>query len=161
MPIASSDIKYYKTTNNLGGAKTANEVANATLAEIFANTSSAEALTGSVRFACIYVENTHASLTLSVVKQWLVSNTPSTDTHCQIGLGSSGVDGTEQTITDENDAPTGVTFSDAIDEDNAILLPDLAAGEHQAIWIRWETDANAAAINVDNAVIRIKGDTPV
>ena len=41
----------------------------------------------------------------------IVTNTPSTDTSIEIALGSSAVNGTEQTIANENTAPTGVTFS--------------------------------------------------
>ena len=42
---------------------------------------------------------------------WIASNTPSADTTIEIALGSSAVNGTEQTIANESTAPTGVTFS--------------------------------------------------
>ena len=42
---------------------------------------------------------------------WIASNTPSADTTIEIALGSSAINGTEQTIANENTAPTGVTFS--------------------------------------------------
>lgn len=160
MPIAATDIKRYKTTNNLGGAITANEVNDATLAEVFANISSAEASSGVTKYACIYVRNKHGSLTLSAVKHWILSNTPSADTTYEIAVGKAGKNNPEPAIADETTAPTGVTFSAAANEAGAQSLPDLGPDDYIAIWLKLVVNANAAAVNLDNAVFRVKGDTP-
>ena len=63
-------------------------------------------------YRCFYVHNAmHATLTMQNSVIWIQSNTTSADTSIEIALGSSAVNGTEQTIANENTAPTGVTFS--------------------------------------------------
>lgn len=160
MTILAGEIKYFKTTNSLGGAKTATEVTSGLLSDIFAQTPSAEADTGKTEYACIYVENTNGVDTGTTVKQWLLSNTPSADTEDTIGFGTSGVDGVEQTIANKNTAPTGVIFSLAANEAGSISLPDLGPNKFHAVWIKRVTSPGAAGIAIDNSVIRTKMDTP-
>jgi hypothetical protein len=73
--------------------------------------SSQESNDWDTEYRCIYVVNTHASLTLQNAKVWISSNTPSSSTEIQIGLGSSAINGTEQTPGSESTTPSGVTFS--------------------------------------------------
>lgn len=160
MTISANEIKYFKTTNGLGGAKTATEVTSGLLSDIFAQTPSVEADAGKTEYACIYVQNTNGVDTGTAVKQWLLSNTPSTDTEDTIGLGSSGAGGTEPTIANKNTAPTGVTFSLAANEAGCLNIPDLGPGAFHAIWIKRVTSPGASGIAVDNSVIRTKMDTP-
>lgn len=162
MAIVSTDIKYSLSGGSsnpspaasLGGARSSTE-ADAT---IFDNVSSAEAVAGDVEYRCIYVLNSHGSLTLQGAKLWVQANTPSADTTIDIGLGTSAVNGVEQTISDENTAPTGVTFSAPANEGAAISIGDLGSGQHKAIWIRRAITAGAAAAN-DSFTLRVKGDT--
>lgn len=160
MPIINSDIKYLQSTNNLGGLITAAAVVNATLENLFNNISSAEAKAGVTKYACVYVKNTHATLTWSAVKQWILQNTPSNDTEVFIGIGVSGVDGEEPTIANELAAPAGVVFDLAADEATANNLPNLAKGEYHGFWVKLVVSPDAAAVALDNWKIRTKGDTP-
>lgn len=160
MPILNTDIKYFKTADNLGGAITATLVVSATLENLFSNISSAEAKDGVTKYACLYVKNTHASFTWSAVKQWILQNTPSNDTEVFLGLGVSGVDGEEPTIADELTAPAGVIFGSPEDEATANDLPNLAKAEYHGFWVKLVVSPNAAAIALDNWKIRTKGDTP-
>lgn len=167
MPIVASDIKIYlsggsgNTNPNaaLGGARSTTEVVDSTVANVFDNVSSAESAAGDTEYRCVYIRNAHGSLTLQSAKVWIQTNTPSTDTSAQIGLGTSAVNGTEQTVGSESAAPSGVTFADAATEGASLSIGDLAAGEHKALWIKRVIGAAAAAYNTDAVTIRIKGDT--
>lgn len=160
MAITAAELKYYKTTNNLGGAILGTEVTDATLENVFANITSAEAASGVVKYACLYIKNTNLSLTLTTVKQWIATQTASPTTSVKIGLGTAAVDATEQTIANELTAPAGVTFVTAVDEANHVAIADLANGSYKSFWLEWTVNAGSAAIAVDNAIVTTKGDTP-
>lgn len=121
--------------------------------------SSAESSSGDTEYRCIYVKNTNGSLTLQSAKVWIATNTPSTSTSVEIGLGTSAVGGTEQTVANENTAPSGVTFGTAAGEGNALTIGDIASGSHKAIWIKRIVSASAGAYNDDNYVLSYAGDT--
>ncbi len=167
MPIASSDIKYYLSGGSsnsdpnaaLGGAISSTQITDATVANLFDNVSSAETTAGDTEYRCLYVKNTHATLTLQSAKVYINTNTPSSDTSAEIGLGSSAVNGTEQTVANESTAPTSVTFSTAAGSGNALSIGNIPAGQHKAIWVKRIVNAGAAAYNADSVIIRVEGDT--
>ena len=163
MPIIASDIP----TLLSGGAANTNpalslggiESTTAAGSNLFDNVSSGEATAGDVEYRCFYVKNTHATLTLTGAKVWIQANTPSADTTIDIGLGTTAVGtGNEQTVADEQTAPSGVTFAAAANEGAALSIGDIAPGQHKAVWIRRTVNAAAAAAN-DTYTIRVKGDT--
>lgn len=162
MAITAAEIKLLLSggaanTNpdlSLGGAVSATD----TPANQFDRVTSTEASTGDSEYRCSYVKNTHATLTMVNTHLWITANTVSADTNIQIGLGTSAINGVEQTIADENTAPTGVTFSDAATEGAAITVGDLAPGQTKAIWWKRIVNAAAAASN-DTYNTRIKCDT--
>lgn len=165
MAILASEIKEYKSTysasgiDSLGGAITGTEITDNTTHNIWDVVSSAESSSGDTEYRCIYVKNTNTSLTLQAAKVWIATNTPSTDTSVEIGLGTSAVGGTEQTVTNEQTAPSGVTFSTAAGEGNALTIGDIASLSHKAIWIKRIVSASAGAYNDDNYVLSYAGDT--
>lgn len=164
MPIIASDIKFRLSggagnsdpTASLGGAMSSTEVNVATL---FDATSSAEAAAGRTEYRCIYVLNTHATLTALADKIWLAANTPSADTTLDIGLGTSAISGTEQTVANETTAPSGVSFAAAASEGAALSIGDLAPAAWKAVWIRRTTNAGAAGPIAETATLRNKCDT--
>lgn len=165
MAILASEIKEYRSTftassvDSLGGAITATEIVDNTTHNIWDVVSSAESLAGDTEYRCIYVKNTNSSLTLQSAKVWIATNTPSTDTSVEIGLGTSAVGGTEQTVANENTAPSGVTFSTAAGEGNALSIGNIPNGSYKAIWIKRIVGAAAGAYNDDNYVLSYAGDT--
>ena len=167
MPIASSDIKFYLSggaANSdpnaaLGGAISTTQIVDATVANLYDNVSSAESSAGDTEYRCFYVKNTHATLTLQSAKVYIQTNTPSTDTAAEVGLGSSAVNGTEQTVANETTAPTAVTFSSAAGVGNALSIGNIPAGQHKAIWVKRIVNAGAAAYNSDSVIIKVEGDT--
>lgn len=162
MPIVASDIKYRlsggasNTDGNasLGGAKSSTEAP----AGYFDNVSSAEAAAGDAEYRLIYVHNNHGSLAMLGAKIWIASQTPSAETTVDIGLGTSAVNGTEQTVANESTAPSGVSFSAPADFASGLALGDIPAGQHKAVWVRRTVTAGAAAAN-DGFTLRVQSDT--
>lgn len=166
MPIISTDIQYRLSggaANSdpnvaLGGAKSSTSV-GAGLHNLFDIVSSAESSSGDTEYRCVYVHNNHGTLTMQNSVIWIASNTPSADTTVEIALGSSAVNSTEQTIANENTAPTGVTFSAPSSFGTALSIGNIPAGQHKAVWIKRIVNAGAGAYNSDTATITVQCDT--
>lgn len=162
MAIASTDIQYRLSGGagnaspaaSLGGAKSTTAAGTS----IFDDVSSAEAVAGDTEYRCVYVHNAHASLTLVGAVAWVPTNTPSASTTVDVGVGTSAVNGTEQTVADENTAPSSVTFAAAATQGAGIALGDIPAGQSRAVWLRRTITAGAGAVN-DSFTLRVTGDT--
>lgn len=162
MPIVSADIQYRLSGGaanadqnaSLGGAKSS----TAAGASIFDGVAGGESSAGDVEYRCIYVHNNHGSLSLDNAVFWLPVNTPSSSTVIEAGLGTSALNGTEQTVANENTAPSGVTFTAVATKGAGVVLGNIPAGQHRAVWLRRTVTAGAAAAN-DGFTIRTEGDT--
>lgn len=162
MPIASSEIVYRLSGGagnsnqdaSLGGAKSSTVMGT----NLFDNVTSVESAAGDVEYRCYYVHNNNGTLTMENAVCWLQANTPSADSTLDIGLGTSAVNGTEQTVANESTAPSGVTFSAAANEGAAIALGNIPPGQHRAVWVRRTINAGAAAA-AETATLRVKCDT--
>lgn len=167
MAVIQTDIKFYLSGGaansdvnaSLGGAKSSVEITSAQLHNLFDVVSSAETSAGDIEYRCVYVENTNGTDTLLSAVAWLSVNTPSGDTSADIGLGTSAIDGTEQTVADESTAPAGVTFSAPATQGAGLAIGDMTAGQHKAIWLRRTVNAAASAYNNDGATLAVGGDT--
>lgn len=166
MPIVAADIKQRLSggtsntdpNDSLGGAKSSTEITDDTLNNLFDDVSGAESNNGDTEYRCFYVHNGHASLTLLSAKIWIDTNTPAGDS-VEIGLGTSAIGGTEQTIANENTAPTGVSFSSAAGEANALSIGDIPAGSHKAIWVKRIVPTSTSAADNNSYVLKISGET--
>lgn len=162
MAILNTDIKFRLSGGAanavalaaLGGAKSSVDMGTSLLNDV----TSAEALAGDIEYRCFYVHNAHATLAMITPKFWLEANTPSPTTTLDVGLGTSALNGTEQTIASVTTAPTGVSFSAATNEAGGIDLGDIPAGQHRAIWVRRTVNAATVAVN-ETATLRVKCDT--
>lgn len=164
MPITSGQIEYRLSggaansnpLTSLGGAKSS--VAAST--NLFDDVTSAESASGDIEYRCIYVHNAHGTLTLQNAVVWIVSQAAQLD-GIDIGLQGS-VNSTAQDLTGsgEGTAPTTptVTFSRPASKGAGISIGNIPAGQHQAIWIRRDINAGAAAAS-DGFTIRVEGDT--
>lgn len=171
MPITSSDILEFlsggsgnsSTTASLGGNPSTTQITDNTTHNIWDVVSSAESSAGDTEYRCIYVKNEHDTLTLQSAKVWIQTNTPSSDTSVEIGLGSSAVGSNpnEQggALANEQTAPTSVTFSTAAGEGNALSIGNIPPNQYKAIWIKRIVSASAAAANDDSYVLSYAGDT--
>lgn len=166
MPIISTDIQYRLSggaSNSsgdaaLGGIISSNAVSTS-VNSLFDAKSSAEAAAGRTEYRCFYVRNGHGSLTALGTKLWINANTPGADTTFEVGLGTSAISGTEQTVANETTAPSGVTFSAAASEGAALSIGDLAPGETKAIWVKLIVSAAAAGPVTETFTFRTKCDT--
>jgi hypothetical protein len=158
MAIASTDIiqrlsggaSNSTASASLGGAKSSSAAPTA----VFDTASAAEAAAGDVEYRCLYIHNNHGTLTLIGATANIQSDTPDSTTIVDIGLGTSAVNGTEQTIANEGTAPTSVTFSAG-----PVTLGDIPAGQHRAIWLRRTISAGCPAITGDSYTVRVSGST--
>lgn len=159
MPIIASDIQFRQSgAANLGGAISASAVSSA-LHGLWDVVSGAEALAGDIEYRCIYARNGHATLTLYNAVAFIQSNTPSAATAADIGLGTSAIGGTEQTIATEGTAPAGVSFSAPSTYAGGLAIGDIAPGQSKAIWIRRTVSAGAAAYSGDGMTLAVQGDS--
>lgn len=169
MPIASADIDYFLSGGSgnsspdasLGGARsTSTEVADNVDNNLFDDVSGTEHTAGRVEYRCIYVRNSHGSLTLTSPVVWINSDTTGADSDISIAVGTSAVNGTEQTIANETTAPTGVTWSDAaVSRATGLALGDLPTTQHKAVWIRRTITAGSTPQAADTCAIQAGGDT--
>lgn len=167
MPIVSTDIKYRLSGGaansdvnaSLGGAKSSVEVTSASLHNLFDQVSGDESAAGDIEYRCIYVHNGHGSLSLQNAVLWIDTNTPSTDTTVAIALGGEGLNGTAETVANENTAPSGESFTSPSTKGTGLSLTTIPAGQHYPIWIRRTVTAGAAAFNTDSVIIKVEGDT--
>lgn len=165
MAITSSDIKMYLSggsgntdpDSSLGGVISTTEVVTDTIENLFDNTTPDEAEVGDTEYRCVYIKNGHGTLTYSSAVVYMQSLTPSTDSSIEIGVGTSSMGGTEQTVADENTAPTGVTFISGVGTSNTISIGNITAGSHQAIWVKRIISALASSYTNDNTTLVIKG----
>lgn len=161
MPIASTDIDYKLSGGaansdpalSLGGAKSSVDVTTLTL---FDDVSSAEASAGDTEYRCIYVQNSHATLTLQTAKIFIQANT--TGSRISIALAGEGVNGTAETVANENTAPVGETFSQPADYASGLSLGNLAPGDYFPVWVKRVIPASAAAAT-DTYTLRVQGET--
>lgn len=167
MPIVSGDIHYRYSGGSansapgtsLGGAKSSVSITSASLNNLFDNVAGDEAASGDVEYRCVYLHNNHATITWESVVVWIDTNTPSSDTTVDIGLGSAAISGTEQTVANESTAPTGVTFTAPGSKGAGLSVGNLGPGAHKAIWLRRTVSAAASAYNSDSVILRAEGDT--
>lgn len=140
---------------SLGGVKSTSTVASSAL---FDDVSSVEASTGDTEYRCVYINNANAGTDVYYgVKIWIQTNTPSASTDMAIGLGTAGLNATEQTVANENTAPIGVTFSSPTSFATGLTVGDIPAGQHFSIWVRRTVTAGATPAS-DSATIQYQGD---
>lgn len=165
MSIVTGELKYYLSGGaantdpnlSLGGIISTTEVVNNTLHNLFDRVTGAESLAGDTEYRCIYVKNTNATLALVAAFVEINSQTTSPDTSLEIGLGTSAINGTEQTVANENTAPSGITFTAALSTPQTI--GDMAAGAFKAIWIKRVVSSSAGAFANDTTIVNFQGET--
>lgn len=179
MPISSSDLLVKQSVvtgsagnttaggaagTNLGKYISTTQLVDATLDNLFPDVTGDENAASNVDYQCMFIHNSHATLTLQNPKAWLFSETAggasaaiATDNIGATALGSSSAQAAQ--IANKNTAPTGISaFSTATSKSTGLSLPDIAPGQVVALWVR-RTAANSAAQNLDGVVVRVEGDT--
>ena len=166
MAIVASDIVFKLSGGaansdpnaSLGGARSSVTMGTG-IGNLFDNVSGAESTSGDTEYRCFYVLNTHATLTMQSAVIFILSNTPSTSSAVRIAVGTSAVNGTEQTVADESTVPSGVTWSTAANAGASLALGDIPAGQHRAVWVERVISVGAAAYNDDQCTLQVNCDT--
>ena len=159
MSITANEIKFYLSTNGLGGAITNTEITSGNLHNVFDIVNKVGSKDGETNYRCIFVRNTNPVETFKLVEAYLVANTPLASTEIAIGLDTGVVGGNAQEIPTENDEPLGVTFTELLGENNSLAIGDIPPNSYKAIWIRRKVEPNTTASSSDTATIRIDGQT--
>ena len=84
--VAATDLKIYKTTNNLGGAITGTQIATSTPNNLFSNVPNNERVIGEDYYACIFLKNAHATESMDNFKLWLSDKSFPHDTEIKWGF---------------------------------------------------------------------------
>lgn len=177
MAIVSSDIKQRlsvitgsagNTTagtvgSSLGKYISTTDVSGTPLNNLFPDVTGNENLASNVDYQCVFVYNSHGTLTLQNAVVYISAQVSGgataaigVDTTAQSAVGSSSAQAL--TIANKNTAPVSVSFSAPTTRGTGLSLGNLAPGNCVAFWIQ-RTAANTAALNNDGATIIVSGDT--
>jgi len=158
MAVVATELKWFQSidTDSLGGGISTFVVPTG-LNLFYDDVDLDEATTGSTAYRCFYVKNENATDTYTGAAIYVSVRTPSLSTNCEIGLGTSGLNGTEQSITAEEIAPVGVNFF-ATSEATPLAIGDLAAGDHYPVWIKRIVQPEAQGASNDYVVLALTGD---
>ena len=155
MAVTPSDLGIFTTSSNLGGAITGTDASGSVVFDPFTGDETSAGITEN---ACIYVKNSSGQTAIAS-KVYVNSETSHAGVNATIGLGTSAVNGTEQTIGSKTSSPSSVTFSEANGAGNALSIGDIPAGQHKAVWIRFAVGAGTAAKNAYTVQLGITCDT--
>lgn len=180
MPIVAADIKIKLSTKSgsagnslaqadvnasLGKYISTTELVTATANNLFDNVTGSENAASAVEYRCVFVHNSHASITLENAAVY-ISSQVSGGTALAIAIddiAASAIDSSSAqayeaaTTTTDPDAGVGA-FSAAASQGAALSLGNIAAGSCKAFWVR-RTAANSVAVDADGATFVVFGDT--
>lgn len=148
---------------SLGGWISTTTLSTGTTHDLFDVVSGAENAASTVDYRCVFVHNSHATLSLQNAVLWLSTEVAGgataaigLDTNAASPIGQVGAQAL--TVVDELTAPAGVTFTAPTTFGTGLAIGTLAAGECRAFWVR-RTAANTAALTGDGVTFSVQGDT--
>ena len=149
--------------NSLGKYISTTQLVDNTLNNLFDDISGAENAASTIDYRCIFIHNSHASLSMLSSAIWLQSEVAG-GASIQIGLDPAGAvpigqaSAQAQTIANETTAPTGVSFSAPTTSGTGLSLGTIQAGYCYAVWIK-RTAANTSPVNNDGVTLGLNCDT--
>lgn len=160
MPISASDLDWFYSGGSgntdpaasIGLARSTTQIPDDTLHALFANFKGSEATAGITKYRCVYVRNSHATLTLSDPQISIDSSGGSFDTQILVSKGPSGKNGTEVEIENDRTEPVGVDFQ------ATVSIDDLAPGDFFPLWFSVTIPPGTEPFNSDTHIIDITGD---
>lgn len=177
MPVAAGDVKL-KYSTKVGAAGNANagnaagslgkyisttEIASAVANNLFDDVSGPENVASDVEYRCVFVHNSHATITFENVGVYILSEVAGgasiaigVDPTAASAIASAAAQALE--IADEGTAPVGVVFTSPVDTASAIDLGDIAPGQCRAFWVR-RSATNSAAVDNDGGTLRVFGES--
>jgi hypothetical protein len=128
---------------SIGGNLSSFQISDAILNSMFDDISSAEALAGNINYRCFYVYNSNAFSPFNGVNVWM-KQLPGGDATMSLGLDPGGLNSTPAVVINEATAPSGVTFSSAINVSTALYMGNIPPLGRFPIWIRRVQSGNAS-----------------
>lgn len=179
MAIASSDILFklsLKTgtagnqsaqpdpNQSLGKYISTTQLSGTALNNLFDNISGAENAASTVDYRCVFVHNSHATLTLQSAVVYVSAEVAggasvaiAVDNVAASAIGSASAQA--DLVTNETTAPSAVgAFSTPTTSGAGLSLGSIPAGQTRAFWVR-RTAANTSAVDADGATWAVTGDT--
>lgn len=148
---------------NLGGAidGARTEISDATIHAFWSKIDQTRATAGGIRFRCFYIYNSHDSLAAINPVLYVSQQTASPNDEIMIGLGSSGLNGVEQTIANEFTTPANVNFVSGVTRTTGLVLgtaiPPLG---YYPIWVQQTIQPNAETYPYDTYKLRLEIQDP-
>lgn len=180
MPIVASDIKIKMSIKSgsagntlaqadinasIGKYISTTEVVTAVLNNLFDNVTGAENAASAVEYRCVFVHNTHGTLSLENAGLYISSQVAggasldiAIDNIAASAIGSSSPQAFEAALTTTNPGGAVGAFSAPTSSGTALVLGTIPAGFCKAFWIR-RTAANTVALDSDGGTFVVFGDT--
>lgn len=117
---------------SLGGVKSNNQMRDDMIDSLFDPVSVNQRITGITDYYCIYIHNNSSTSQMTDTKIWFTV----VSSYITMGLGTSPINGVEQTISPDTSPPAGINFVQPISESNALNIGILLATQHKAVWFR-------------------------
>lgn len=166
-----TDIVFYKsgTTGNCLGGTLYNATVGFSMHSLFNMFSKTERDLGKTKFRCIYLKNTHPTITCLNPKVYIPNNTPESGTELFVGfdkgsgIGNGTSSGVAPTIADEATTPANVTFTNGTETATATALGgDIPPGNVAALWLKAVITSGTESNPRDGAVLYVEvGNEPI
>lgn len=149
---------------SLGKFISTTQVSGTALHNLFDAISGAENAASDVEYRCVFIHNSHATLTLQNAVVYVSGGDPAGGAIIAIGVDTTAISaigsGSDQalTVANESTAPSGVSFSLPTTAGGGLSLGNIGPGQCKAIWIR-RTANNTAAVSGETMTLAISGDT--
>lgn len=165
MAVGPGDIQLWlsggtsntQTAGCLGGARsTAAQVGSDVNGNLYDIVTADQANQGVTEYRCVYIRNNDSNENWTNVKYWIESGSSGGD-KISIAVGTSAINGTEQTIANDKTSPTGVTWSETSSYSAGLVIGTLTPGQHKAVWTRRVVPADCQAEANVYFAIRFEG----
>ena len=178
MPIVSGDllIKMSIKTGSAGNTTSSTaatslgkyisttQITDATLNNLFDDVTGDENVASNVDYKCIFIHNSHATLTAQNGIAWLsaevaggASAAIAVDNVAASVIGSSSAQA--DLIATDDTAPSAVSaYNTSTTKSGGLSIGSIPAGSCRAIWVR-RTAANNAAVTNDGVTVKVEFDT--
>ena len=180
MPIISSDIKIRLSVKSgsagnslaqadvnasLGKYISTTDITTAVANNLFDNVTGAENAASAVEYRCIFVYNSHGSITLENAGIYISSQVAggsvlaiAVDNVAASAIGGSSAQAFEATDSTTSPGGSAGSFSSPSSSGAALALGSIPAGFCKAVWVR-RTAANTGAVDADGGTLVVLGDT--
>ena len=180
MAIVAADIKIKLSTKSgaagnslaqadinasLGKYISTTEIVTATLNNLFDNVTGSENAASAVEYRCIFVHNSHGTLSLENAGIYISSQVAggttldiAIDNIASSAISSSSAQAFEAASSTTSPGGSAGAFSAPTNTGTALSLGTIAAGFCKAVWVR-RTAANTVAVDNDGGTLVVFGDT--